>query len=236
MNFYKRHLGDYAKDTPHLPMMEHGAYTLLLDYYYATERPLPKDMPSIFRICRAMTKPERDAVQSVVDQFFPVSDDGMRHNKRADSEIERSSAQRDVNRELGKRGGRPKKTESVTESKTESVSESEPINNPSQTPDSRQLLTPPLPPSAEAKGGAINGHRKRKRKPKSECPSAFEISDPMFDWANGKGLADDRIEHETEAFLAHHKAKGSEWADWQAAWRNWMLNAVKFAQERGARA
>ena len=30
MNYYERHLGDYARDTAHLSMMEHGAYGLLL--------------------------------------------------------------------------------------------------------------------------------------------------------------------------------------------------------------
>ena len=38
MNYYERHLGDYARDTGHLSMLEHGAYSLLLDRYYATRR------------------------------------------------------------------------------------------------------------------------------------------------------------------------------------------------------
>ena len=36
MIFYKRYLGDYQRDTGHLSMLEHGAYTLLLDAFYAT--------------------------------------------------------------------------------------------------------------------------------------------------------------------------------------------------------
>jgi uncharacterized protein YdaU (DUF1376 family) len=91
VNFYKRHLGDYSKDTPHLPMMEHGAYALLLDYYYATERPLPAEITEIYRFTRAMSKAEQKAVQNVVGQFFPISEDGLRHNKRADEEIEKWS-------------------------------------------------------------------------------------------------------------------------------------------------
>ena len=43
VNYYERHLGDYARDTAHLTMVEHGAYTLLLDRYYATESPIPAD-------------------------------------------------------------------------------------------------------------------------------------------------------------------------------------------------
>lgn len=233
MNFYKRHLGDYAKDTPHLPMIEHGAYGLLLDYYYATERPLPAELEAILRVCRAITKAEQNAVRSVVDQFFPVAADGLRHNKRADAEIAKAGVQREINRVTGKRGGRPKKTESVSKSdserQTESVSKVEPNRNPSQTPDSRLQINPPTP-LAVAKG--VNGHGKRRRTPKTPCPETIELSDEMYDWANGKGLNDEQVAHETEAMLAYHTAKGNEWTDWQAAWRTWMLNAVKFGKGR----
>lgn len=140
MNFYKRHLGDYAKDTGHLTMLEHGAYTLLLDRYYSTEAPIPE--ADACRVARARSREERAAVESVLREFFTL-EDGVWRNKRADAELSRASAQRDTNREVGKRGGRPRKTESVSESKTESVSESKTESvsekNPSQTPDTRHL-------------------------------------------------------------------------------------------------
>lgn len=87
MNYYERYCGDYARDTGHLSLQEHGAYTVMLDTYYATERPLPADHEALYRICRAMSGPERAAVRKVADEFFPVSEDGTRHNKRADETI-----------------------------------------------------------------------------------------------------------------------------------------------------
>lgn len=68
MNYYKHHLGDYAKDTRHLSMLEHGAYRLLLDHYYATEKPIPDHLCE--RITNARTGAERKAVRSVLEQFF----------------------------------------------------------------------------------------------------------------------------------------------------------------------
>lgn len=79
MNFYQRHLGDYAKDTKHLSMLEHGAYGLLLDYYYATEKPIPTDRCE--RIANAYADVERAAVRSVLQEFFTETPEGWRHFK-----------------------------------------------------------------------------------------------------------------------------------------------------------
>ena len=84
MNYYPRHLGDYARDAGHLTLAEHGAYTLLLDRYYASERPIGRE--EAFRICRAISKQDKAAVTRVLTEFFRWTDAGYR-NKRADDEI-----------------------------------------------------------------------------------------------------------------------------------------------------
>lgn len=84
MNYYKRHLGDYAKDTRHLSLAEHGAYCLLLDYYYSTEKPIRDDRCE--RIANAYTDDERKAVRSVLESFFTLTEEGWL-NRRADVEI-----------------------------------------------------------------------------------------------------------------------------------------------------
>ncbi|MCF1367331.1 YdaU family protein [Burkholderia cenocepacia] len=147
MNYYERYCGDYQRDTAHLSLTEHGAFTMLLDTYYATEKPLGFDSVSLFRICRAMTPEEQAAVVRVADEFFPISEDGLRHNKRADALIASTRAKLDAKRENGKKGGRPKKpteptgklpeTEGKTETKTEVETEQKPtanLNESSPTP------------------------------------------------------------------------------------------------------
>lgn len=86
MNYYERHLGDYARDAGHLTILEHGAYTLLLDRYYTTEQAIPMDQAH--RICRARTRDEKTAVDAVLAEFFTLTD-GAYHQKRVDAEIER---------------------------------------------------------------------------------------------------------------------------------------------------
>lgn len=109
MNYYERYCGDYARDTCHLSLQEHGAYTVMLDTYYATETPLPADYKALYRICRAMTGQEREATRRVADEFFPVSQDGLRHNNRADEVIAKARKRIEAAKVNGGRGGRPQK-------------------------------------------------------------------------------------------------------------------------------
>jgi uncharacterized protein YdaU (DUF1376 family) len=72
MNFYKRHIGDYLKDTAHLSLLEHGVYTRLLDVYYTRESGIPEAQVS--RLIGARSKEECAALQVVLDEFFELID------------------------------------------------------------------------------------------------------------------------------------------------------------------
>ena len=52
---------------------------------------------------------------------------------------------------------------------------------------------------------------------------ALSAGDKEFAICRGVSLS------EFDAFVNYHKAKGSRMACWNAAWRTWVLNAVKFA-------
>lgn len=130
MNYYERYCGDYAKKTARLSLMEHGAYTLLLDEYYSNEAPLPADFDELFRICRAMKKAEQDAVKSVAEKFFPIFEDGMRHNARADEMIARARPKMEAARANGAKGGRPRKNPMGYENKNPEKTQQEPNGKP----------------------------------------------------------------------------------------------------------
>lgn len=109
MNYYERYCGDYARDTAHLMLAEHGAYTLMLDFYYSTERPLQADHAALYRLCRAIAKPEQATVRKIADEFFPVGPDGLRHNNRADIDIAKAQKRIAAAKANGNVGGRPPK-------------------------------------------------------------------------------------------------------------------------------
>lgn len=131
MNYYKRHLGDYAKDAGHLSMLEHGAYTMLLDRYYTGEGPIGKE--EVYRVTRARSRAEKSALSFVLDKFFTFHD-GAYHNHRADEELARYASRRELNRQLGRKGGRPKGSPNESDSVSETDNESVSKNNPSHKP------------------------------------------------------------------------------------------------------
>jgi uncharacterized protein YdaU (DUF1376 family) len=108
MNYYRRNLGDYARDTKHLSMLEHGAFNQLLDTLYATETPLPDNEKLLWKICSASTKRERNAVKSVLSQFFFRKPSGF-SNKRFERELKHLKSRAKVAKQNGSKGGRPRK-------------------------------------------------------------------------------------------------------------------------------
>lgn len=149
MNFYKHFLGDYARDTKGLSMIEHGAYRVLLDHTYATEQPIPNALAELYRIAGAMTAPERKAVEKVAERFFPVNGDGRRHNKRAEEEIGKHRLQVEHNRTVGALGGRPRKEPGNNpdgfQEGTRNVTRIEPGDNPSHSQKPERTKTSPAP-------------------------------------------------------------------------------------------
>lgn len=121
MIWYKFHLGDYITHTMHLSDAEDLAYRRLLDLYYMSERPIPLDTESVSRRIRL----DLDITESVLNEFFEHTEEGYR-NHRCDVEITKYQHQVATNTLLGKRGGRPKKTESEpNQNRTETLTEEE---------------------------------------------------------------------------------------------------------------
>lgn len=80
MNYYKRHMGDYARDAGHLSALEHGIYCLLMDWYYVNEQAIPDT--NAHRLARS----RREDVLPILQEFFTLVDGAWRHS-RIDREI-----------------------------------------------------------------------------------------------------------------------------------------------------
>jgi hypothetical protein len=129
--------------------------------------------------------------------------------------------------ENGHKGGRPKKNQNTTDGQpTENPAETHglPMANPSLTQtkpirvDKRREEDNPLNPPAGGKA------RRRCR-----IPDGFNPSEDGRQRAVQAGLDADA---EIAKFRDHHAAKGSLMADWDAAWRTWVGNAVQFGRAK----
>jgi uncharacterized protein YdaU (DUF1376 family) len=85
MHYYKRDLGRYYKKTAKLSMLEHGAYTLLLDAYYDRERQPTRDEAIAW--CWADSDEEIAALDKILKRFF-VKHGDVYHNSFADEVID----------------------------------------------------------------------------------------------------------------------------------------------------
>lgn len=69
------------------------------------------------------------------------------------------------------------------------------------------------------------------RKRATTIPEDFEPSGKALEWQREK-YPTVNVADETERFINHHRAKGSKFVDHDAAWRNWIKNADRFAAEK----
>ena len=107
MHYYQHNIADYRCDTAHLSLLEHGVYRQLLDMYYLSESPIPRETQHVFRRLSARTQDEQSAVEIILNEFFSLSEEGWIH-KRCDIEIADYRHKAVNSRENGKKGGRPK--------------------------------------------------------------------------------------------------------------------------------
>lgn len=163
MNYYPRYLGDYQRKTSHLSLIQHGVYAVLMDHYYALCKPLPADNEQLYRICRAISVAEQRAVDTVVQEFFPVSPDGLRRNSRCDEEIAKWEVKAETNRVVGKTGGRPKKKPTENPDGNHDGSRGGASDNPHET---QSVSDTPL------KSGVLETHGKPSPAPESRIQNS----------------------------------------------------------------
>jgi uncharacterized protein YdaU (DUF1376 family) len=86
VNYYPHHIGDFNSATRHLTRIERSIYRDMIEMYYDTEQPLPRDRAALCRKLMARSEEELTAVEQVLNEFFTDTDQGWFHD-RCDAEI-----------------------------------------------------------------------------------------------------------------------------------------------------
>jgi uncharacterized protein YdaU (DUF1376 family) len=216
VNYYKRHIGDYAAKAGHLSPLEHGVYTLLIDAYYNREE-APTRAEAI-RWARARSSDELAAVDAVLGEFF-TEQDGRFTQSRIEEELATFRVKQEVNRQLGARGGQAKAKRIASESLSENVAK--------QVTDRLANAKPSHKPLA------ISQEEEKKPRTKGKASEvtltewidgldgadAIPADDPLFAWAKTTGIPRDWIALAWWGFEARYADNAKTYADWRQVFR-----------------
>jgi len=201
VHYYRFHIGDYAKDTSHLTPIEDLAYRRLLDWYYLNEKPI--DPNCIARLVRMSEY--ADTVNAILLEFFSQDERGF-FNDRADKELAAFKAYGESRSNAAKK-------------RWESTSNADGMHMHST---SNAINHKPITNNHKPVGNTLAAKRR------TQLPADFEPDETGVSKANESGIP---IAAELERFKDYHRGKGSVMLDWQAAWRTWVGNAVKFRKK-----
>jgi len=118
MYYYKRNIGDYAKKTGRLTMLQHGAYNQLIDACY--DRETFPTLEQAIEWTWASTTEEIEAITFVLKKFF-LFVDGVFVQNRIQEELDQYHSNSEINkriaieREAKRRELRTKREQSVNE-------------------------------------------------------------------------------------------------------------------------
>jgi uncharacterized protein YdaU (DUF1376 family) len=202
MHYYKFNIADYRKDTSHLTTIEHGIYRQLIDWYYLDEQPIPEENQVVIRRLR-LGSDDVKFLQNVLSDFFVLGKTGYTH-KRIEVEIKDYSEQAEKNKNNGKLGGRPKKTQVVIDGLPD---ESE--NNLNHKP-----ITINHKPIVE------------KSQRGSRLANDWVLPNEWEYWSNKErpDLNAMQVADQFKDFWCAKPGKDGVKLDWAATWRNWVRN------------
>jgi uncharacterized protein YdaU (DUF1376 family) len=184
VNYFDFHIGDYAKKTSGLSLLEDAVHMRLLRRYYDTEGPLPASREQLYRIVGARTEEERRVVDTILADYFISIAEGW-ENKRAEEEIawfyttsDEASAKAKKGWETCRRKQQEAARQSSASDQQSSSSHDDVVSNCTQHPvpntkdapaelspdvvlyrEGGQLLATALHPSVESVGGLITRWR-----------------------------------------------------------------------------
>jgi len=126
MHYYKRNLGDYAKKAGRLTMLQHGAYTLLIDSCY--DREIFPTLEQALEWTWASTEAEIEAVKFVLSRFFTLDKDGCYVQDRILCELLEYHAKADTNKRIAIERETKRKEKSTN--RVQSVNDASPNHKP----------------------------------------------------------------------------------------------------------
>lgn len=208
LNYYPHHIGDYARDTAHLSLLEDGAYRRMLDLCYRTEKPLPLDRNQLYRLVRVKSLQEKQAVDVILGEFFIEGEDGW-HQRRVEEELSKAHE-----KSAKASASAAKRWHSEGNANASTIAMR--THSEGNAPNNQKPITNNQEPKKE---------QRQQRSRGSRLPSDWKPSEILKAWAL-KARPDLDLETVAERFRNYWVAKAGKDAtklDWDATFRNWVL-------------
>lgn len=201
MHYFKRNIGDYHRKAGRLSMLEHGAYTLLMDACYDREKFPTKEQAIDW--CFARTEEEVKAVEYVLTKFFTVNEDGEYIQDRILAELLKYQENSEKNKQIAldrEEKRRLKRKGACHEASTDRAPAVHGI-----APNHKPLT---------------NNHKPKEKTARFAAPSLVEVSEYCKERGNSV---------DPQAFIDHYEANGwvrgkTKIKDWKACVRTWEKN------------
>jgi uncharacterized protein YdaU (DUF1376 family) len=198
-------IGDYLAETAHLTVAEHGAYLLLLMYYWIHSG-LAAEEDAIRRISR-MTPRQWSQSRDVLKAFF---DEGWRH-PALDLEIRHALEISEVN-SANARKSHANRKKFAAQPQANSHTQQHLQLQPNSLPSGESS-----PPSPEVSNHV--GNQKSSSASRLDPTWTPNAADEKV--ARDYGMSQTDIARELAKFRAHHAEKGFLSHDWSASWLKW---------------
>ena len=223
---------DFEADTAHLSLAEDGAFNRLLRLCWRTPGcSVPADRTWVYRRLRAYTEADQAIIETILTEFFREVD-GRLSNARLTKEWLAANEAHTRRKSAGAKGGKAKalKTnETGPSNATPMLKQPEPEPEPIDTT-AKAVVPQTQQDIPESKStGKVRGAARRSKLPKDWTPNIANLA-----YASKNGLSREEINHEADQFRNHAAAQGRLAANWDAAFRTWLGNTVKWRAERAA--
>ena len=216
-------------DHPKIEPLSDAAFRLLIDgWLWSRKHGTDGLMPTAVWTNRRTAKIRGELVAA---GLVVMCDKGARFHSYLDYQASAAELQekREQAREAGRLGGLARAKRTANHSAKRNATE--PLSESLSGSSSGIQAEVEVEVEEEQKTSSSVGRARRA----TQAPDIFPITDAMKAWGRQHAPLVSDPEGETRQFLDHHRAKGSVFKDWTAAWRTWMGNAQKYALQRGVR-
>ena len=114
-----------------------------------------------------------------------------------------------------------------------SATDTPPVREPDVLPSASRTQTVLEPSLNQEEPLIVSPAQKKPRRRSCELPEGWVPSERNLSDARKKHLTEQEISHEADQFANHHRSKGTQFVDWDAAWRTWVGNVSKYRGRGG---